>query len=502
MATSVSRGKTVSTGIEGLDALLRGGLPAGNIYLVHGSPGTGKTTLALQFLRQGVATGERVLYVALGETASELRTVAASHGWSLDGIDICDLHGTEPVMPAAQYTFFHPAEFELGEATKTVLGCVDRVKPDRIVLDSVSEMRMLARDSLRYRRQILTLKHFMAEQGSTVLLLDTLPALDAEFQLRTVAHGVLTLQQRDPAYGGKRRRLCFEKVRGVPFRDGWHDYAIETGGVRVFPRLASGEDGAPGRTLERISSGNRDLDALLGGGLDRGSSTLFVGPAGVGKSTLATHVVNAALGRGERVAVHLFDESPRMWFLRAAALGATLGGADERLLSVEGINPAELSPGELAHRIRRQVEEWGARMVVIDSINGYNEAMPEEHFLGLHMHELLSYLGQREVSTLLVLATVGTSSGPAETPLDLSYISDSIVVLRYFEAFGHVRKAISVLKKRSGAHEHTIRELEIVPRAGIRVGPELREFRGILTSAPEYAGDRAHLFGDHDRRQR
>ena len=483
----------VSTGIEGLDEILRGGLPSGHAYLVQGAPGTGKTTLALQFLQNGVAEHERVLYVALGETLSELETVAHSHGWSLEGIDVCDLHGPEQVAPEAQYTFFHPSEIELGETTKTIMSWIDRVRPRRVVLDSLSEMRLLARDSLRYRRQVLALKHHMAARGCTVLLLDTTSHPATEFQLQTVAHGVLTLEQRDPAYGGKRRRLAFEKVRGVPFRDGWHDYIIATGGIRVFPRLVAGDEGD--RAKPSISSGDPHLDELLAGGVERGSSTLLVGPSGVGKSTLAMHFVKASLVRGERAAVYLFDESRAAWARRSASLGLGLHDADPSSLVVQSINPSALSPGEFVHRVRRQVEDERVRLVVIDSINGYNESMPEERFLSLHMHELLSFLGQKDVTTILVLASVGSASGPVHTTVDLSYISDTIIALRYFEAFGEVRKAISVLKKRMSAHESTIRELEIRSGSGIRIGEQLHEFRGVLTGAPEYTGKRQDLLG-------
>lgn len=492
---STDRSDVVPTGIEGLDAILRGGLPPGNIYLIHGAPGTGKTTLALQFLRTGVAAGERVLYVALGETTPELETVARSHGWTLDGIDICDVHGTEGLGPDSQYTFFHPSEIELGETTKAIMDAIDRVRPRRAVLDSLSEMRLLARDSLRYRRQVLALKHHLTSIGATVLLLDTMSHPAPEFQLQTVAHGVLALEQRDPAYGRKRRRLALEKLRGVAFHDGWHDYLIATGGLRVFPRLVVTADGA--RVGELSSSGDAQLDALLGGGVDRGSSTLLVGPSGVGKSTLAMQMVRAAVARGERAAVYLFDESRAAWTARSRALGFGLERAPAERLVAQPVNPSELSPGEFAEQVRRRVIDEGTRVVVIDSVNGYNEAMPEERFLGVHMHELLCFLAAHGVTTVLVLATTGgtSASGPAHAPLDLSYISDTIIALRYFEAFGEVRKAISVLKKRTGAHETTIRELEIRAGHGVRIGERIRAFRGVLTGAPEYTGEREDLLG-------
>ncbi len=502
MSSSDFDQSTVPTGIEGLDEILRGGLPRGHVYLVQGTPGTGKTTLALQFLRSGIARGERVLYVALGETLSELSTVARSHAWSLDGIDVCDMHDSEHTRQDTQYTFFHPSEIEFGETTKKILSYADRIRPQRVVLDSLSEMRLLARDSLRHRRQILALKDRLTSLGATVLLLDTTTHPAPEFQLQTVAHGVLTFEQRDPAYGPKRRRLTFEKLRGVPFRDGWHDYVVETGGVRVFPRLVAEDDPSAVPEATMSSSGDPQLDALLSGGIERGSSTLLVGPSGVGKSTIASQFVRAALDRAERSAVYLFDESRTAWTRRSRALGLGLHEVSSERLAVRSYNPSALSPGDFAHRVRRQVESDGVRLVVIDSINGYNEAMPEERFLSLHMHELLSFLGQRNVTTILVLATVGSASDPATAPLDLSYFSDTIIALRYFEAFGEVRKAISVLKKRMSAHETTVRELEIRSSEGIRIGEKLHEFRGVLTGAPEYTGQRQGLLSDHGKQTR
>jgi circadian clock protein KaiC len=493
-------GETIRTGIEGLDEILCGGLPAGNVYLVRGVPGTGKTTLALRFLLAGVEAKEPVVYVALGETPSELATVARSHGWSLDGIEVCDLHGTEHDVRSAEYTFFHPAEVELTETARLLLDCIDRVSPTRVVIDSLSEMRMLARDALRYRRQVLALRYQLARRGCTVLMLDTTSQASPDFHIETVAHGVLTLDQHDPAYGRKRRRLAFEKVRGVAFRDGWHDYVIARGGLQVFPRpVATPRAEEEPSATELAVSGNAELDTLLGGGVERGSSTLLIGPSGSGKSTLAMQFLQGSCMRGESAAVYLFDESRAAWLRRADLLGMRLA-ADGDLLRVRAFNPSELSPGELGADLRRQIEQHGARSVVIDSLNGYREAMAEECFVERHLHQLLSFASERGVNVYLTLATFGTS-GAAIAPIDVSYLADSIIALRYFEAFGEVRKALSVLKKRMGPHESTIRELDIRSGAGIRIGPRIHELRGLLTNTPEYTGDQADLARNDERRE-
>ena len=480
-----------ATGIQGLDDILGGGFPLHRMYLVQGDPGAGKTTLALQFLLAGVQQGESGVYVTLSETEEELRDVAGSHGWSLDGITICDLQTAEESLDtASQYTLFHPSEVELSETTRTVLAAVERIEPARVVFDSLSEIRMLARDSLRYRRQILSLKHYFTGRCCTVLLLDYATG-QSEFQLQSLTHGVLTLEHLAPEYGGQRRRLKVQKIRGIRFRDGYHDFQIRTGGLEVFPRLVAAEHY---ESFERapVLSGLAALDELLGGGLDRGTSTMFLGPSGVGKSTITMQYLVAAAARGEASVVYLFDETPATWLARAEGLGLPLRRHAERgAISVLQVDPAQLPPGEFAQDVRRRVEA-GTRLVVIDSLNGYRNAMPEERFLTLHLHELLSYLSQQGVVTLLVLAQYGLVGQPMETPIDLSYLADTVVLLRYFEACGEVRQAISVVKKRTGRHEKSVRELQL-GADGVQVGRRLQDFQGVLSGRPEYTGAAAPL---------
>jgi circadian clock protein KaiC len=484
-----------ATGIAGLDDILRGGLPRRRIYLLQGSPGTGKTTLGLQFLLEGERRGEPGLYVTLSETEEELRAVATSHGWSLDGIALHQLSSLEDVLAAqSQNTLFHPSEVELNETTSRVLELVEKARPVRVVFDSLSEMRLLAGDSLRYRRQILSLKQYFAGRNSTVLFLDDGTAEHGDLQLHSLAHGVISLEKRTPDFGATRRWLEVAKLRGVPFRSGRHDCSIERGGLRVFPRLIAAEHHTD---FERgkLSSGVADLDALLGGGLDRGTSTLLLGPAGSGKSTLAAQFVHAAAAREERTAMFSFDENLGTLFARTSGMGLALEPAVQQgWVSVKQVDPAELSPGEFAHGIREAVEQDGARVVVIDSLNGYLMAMPDEHHLVTQLHEVLSYLNQRGVTTLLVLAQHGLV-GTMEAPVDITYLADTVTLLRYFEAEGQVRKALSVLKKRTGFHEDTIREFQTSPN-GIVVGPPLRGFRGILTGVPELTGEAPHLLGE------
>jgi len=467
------------------------------MYLVEGDPGAGKTTLALQFLLEGARQGEPGVYATLSETEEELRDVASSHGWSLDGISICELQTAEESLKAdSQYTFFHPSEVELSETTRSVLETVERVKPRRVVFDSLSEMRLLARDSLRYRRQILALKHYFTGRSCTVLLLDYTGATTGDFQLQSLTHGVLALEQLVPVYGRQRRRLRVQKVRGISYRDGYHDYVIQTGGLQVFPRLVAADhrrDFAPGA----IASGVSELDALVGGSLDRGTSVMLLGPSGVGKSTLAAQYVAAAAEQGDRAVVYTFDEAPAGWLERGERLGFGLGKHLEGgRLAVCQVDPAELSPGQFSHDVRRLVED-GVRLVVIDSLNGYQHAMPEERHLVLHLHELLSYLNQQGVLTLLVMAQAGLVGDGLQSPVDLSYLADTVILLRYFEAFGEVRKAISLVKRRTGSHESTVRELRIGP-AGLQVGREIKEFQGVLTGRLQYTGDLAPLLRNGD----
>lgn len=488
MSTTDFQGFTrASTGVEGLDLILGGGFPEHRMYLVEGDPGAGKTTLALQFLLAGAQKGEAGVYATLSETEEELRDVAASHGWSLDDITICELQTAEESLRAdSQYTLFHPSEVELSETTRTVLDTVERVRPARVVFDSLSEMRLLARDSLRYRRQILALKHYFTGQCCTVLLLDYSGASSGDFQLQSLTHGVVTLEQLAPGYGRQRRRLRVQKVRGVPFRDGYHDYSIRTGGLQVFPRLVAAEHPGRERTVS-LSSGLPELDALLGGHVDRGSSLMLLGPAGVGKSSLSAQYVSTALAQGERAAVYSFDETAEFWLERAERLGLALSQPmAEGRLSIHRVDPAELSPGELAAEIQAEVDA-GTRIIVIDSLNGYQHAMPEERFLVLHLHELLSYLNQRGVLTILVMAQAGILGESLQAPLDLSYLADTVVLFRFFEAFGEVRQAISVVKRRTSGHERSVRELRLGPD-GVRVGRELRDFQGVLAGRLEYLG--------------
>jgi circadian clock protein KaiC len=491
----------LGTGGSGLDSVLKGGFPANRLYLVEGDPGTGKTTLALQFLLEGARRGEPVLYVTLSETKEELTEVARSHGWSLDGVTLHELIPPEESLKSeSQYTIFHPSEVELGETTRAVIKEVERIHPRRVVFDSLSEMRLLARDPLRYRRQILALKQFFAGRKSTVLLLDDRTSADADLQVQSIAHGVLMLEQMELDYGAERRRLRVSKLRGSRFLGGFHDFAIRTGGIEVFPRLV-----ASGRGIEfepgTVESGVPELDALLGGGLDRGTATLVLGPAGCGKSSLATHFAAASARRGERAAAFIFDEGVNTYLGRAAGLGTDLREEVEAgHLTVQQVDPAELSPGEFAHAVCQAVEGDGTRLVIIDSLNGYMQAMPDERFLMAQMHELLTYLNQRGVVTLLVMAQHGFM-GSMASPVDVSYLADTVVLLRYFEAAGAIRRAISVIKKRTGRHEDTIREMRLSASRGVEVGAPLTGFRGVLTGVPiltDDAGKRSTLLGGDD----
>lgn len=487
----------ISTGSAGLDDILGGGLDPNRLYLYEGRPGTGKTTIALQFLLEGVRRGERVLYVTLSETAQELRLVAKRHGWAIEGIDIFELVPAETTLdPEQELTVFHPAEVELSETTKLICNEVSRINAARVVIDSLSELRLLAQSPLRYRRQVLALKHFFSERQCTVILLDDLTAQQDDLQLHSIAHGVILLEQQAIDYGAERRRVRVVKMRGIPFRGGFHDFIIETGGLHIFPRLVAAEhhrDFAGDFT----SSGDPALDQMLGGGLERGTNVLFIGAAGVGKSSLALTYAIAAAKRGEVAMVFAFDEGRGTIEARARTLGLPLQECIEAgLLRIQQIDPAEMSPGEFAATVRKSVEQDEARVIVIDSLNGYLNAMPDERFLVLQMHELLSYLAQLGVLTILVLAQHGLV-GPMDTPLDMSYLSDAVVMLRYFEYAGTVRRALSVVKKRSGGHEHTIREFKLSNK-GVRLGPPLKQFSGVLSGSPQYVGDSGPLFDEAD----
>ncbi|MBV8890057.1 MAG: AAA family ATPase [Alphaproteobacteria bacterium] len=478
---------TISTGSAGLDDILGGGFDADRVYLVEGRPGTGKTTLALQFLLEGVRRGERCLYVTLSESERELRAVVTRHGWTLAGIDVFELVPPEASLdPDQELTLFHPAEMELSETTKHILDRVAAITPKRVVFDSLSEMRLLSQSSLRYRRQILALKNFFAGRRCTVLLLDDLSSQDHDLQLHSIANGVITLEQLSLDYGAERRRLRVVKMRGMKYRGGYHDFTIETGGLAIYPRLVAAEHHKV-FLGETASTGLAQLDALLGGGIERGTNLLLIGGAGVGKSSIALTCALAAAARDETVGVFAFDEGLGTVFARALGLGMPLQAyVDNNRIRVQQIDPAEMSPGEFAQRVRQSVEQDGVRVVIIDSLNGYMNAMPEERFLLLQMHELLSTLNQLGVITILVLAQHGLM-GPMQTPLDISYLSDAVLMLRYFEAEGRVRRAISVVKKRGGMHENAIREFRLTA-GGVKVGPPLTEFEGILSGVPRYRG--------------
>lgn len=502
-----------------MDSILGGGLPRDRVYLVQGDPGVGKTTLALQFLLAGRDAGERGLYVTLGETRDELEGVAASHGWSLEGITIFEVstgESEEDLRDEESYDVFHPSEIELGEVMQTLTREAERINPTRVVIDSLSEVRLLARDPLRYRRQLLTLKRFFLGRGCTVFLLDAGSVSKiGDLQSDTMVHGVVRLEQNLPSFGLKRRRLTVVKLRGVRFDDGYHDYKVETGGLRVYPRVVpidaaagAAAAGAAGSNDGRaafgglVPSGMPELDTLLGGGLTYGSSAILLGPAGAGKSTLAGQYVTAAAERGERAVVFTFDESLETFLARSEGVGMSMRDkVSAGTIKVIQVDPGELAPGEFAHMVRSSVEQDGARVVVIDSLNGYLNATPDERFLVVQLHELLAFLGARGVCTLLIVAQHGLLGHGMEAPLDASYLADSVVMLRYFEHDGHVRKAISVVKKRTGWHEQTIREFEIRP-GQVRVGEPLVGFHGVLTGVPEYEGPGNSLMGGGDDRHR
>lgn len=477
----------ISTGSEGLDDILGGGFDPNRMYLYEGRPGTGKTTIALQFLLDGARNGERVLYISLSETRRELNLVARRHGWSLRGVDVFELVPPETTLdPERELTVFHPAEMELNETTDLIFKEVERTNAARVVLDSLSELRLLAQNPLRYRRQVLALKHYFTTRNCTVVLLDDLSSSQDDLQLHSVAHGVVMLEQLAIDYGAERRRLRVIKMRGIQFRGGFHDFNIEAGGLKIFPRLIAAEHHTP-FAGEFTPSGNAELDKLLGGGLERGTNALLIGAAGVGKSSVALIYAIAAAERGERAVLFAFDEGRGTFEARARSLGLPLDRyIASDLIHFQQIDPAELSPGEFAATVRARVEVHHARIVVIDSLNGYLNAMPDERFLILQMHELLSYLAQQGVLTILVLAQHGLV-GPMDTPIDMSYLSDAVLMLRYFEVGGNVRRALSVVKKRSGRHEHSIREFRL-GRRGISLGPPLRNFSGIFSGNPRYEG--------------
>ena len=489
----------VSTGVEGLDAILGGGLPPGHLYLLEGTPGTGKTTMALQFLLAGAANGLRGVYVTLSESRQELHEVATSHGWSLDDVEIIEL-SADAGAADEMYTVFHPAELELQETMSAVLEAIERSKPSLVVLDSLSEMRLLARDPLRFRRQILALKHFFTGRASTVLLLDDKSGSEGDLQLHSLAHGVVVLEHVALEYGAERRRLQVTKLRGLRFWGGYHDFRIRTGGIVVFPRLAPGK-GTGDHQVHLLESGSAPLDRLLGGGVQEGSSLLIVGAAGTGKSVLSTQYACAATARGDRVRFYLFDERLNSFLLRGDGLGMDLKEPlrDGRL-TLQQIEPTEMSPGEFANEVARAIEEDDVRLIIIDSINGYMQSMPEERLLPIQVHELLSFLSNRRVTCIMTLVQQGIFGSPVDEAAEISYLADTVLLLRYFEVHGSVRQALSVVKKRSGNHERTIRECRVA-RGGLSVGEPLIEFQGVLTGVPQYIGGAEPLMHNESNRQ-
>lgn len=486
----------ISSGNKGLDTVLRGGLPAERLYLVEGEPGSGKTTLGLQFLAEGVRSGERVLYITLSETSEELRAVAASHGWSLDGVDLFELSSAEEVLgEGREQSILHSWEVELGGTIRLIQEQVDRINPRRVVFDSLSELRLLAQDPLRYRRQVLALKQFFAGRKTTVILVDDLTTSGGrDAHLHSLCHGVITLERLTLDFGASRRRMQVQKLRGVDFSAGYHDLAIRTGGLDIYPRLVASHHHAP-FAGDPTPSGVTALDTLLSGGPLRGTSTLITGPAGSGKTTVALQYLYAACERGEAAMLYEFDERIGTLMVRARAMGLDLDKHVEGgCLKIQQIDPAEMSPGEFVAQLRHQVEVRKVRLIVIDSLNGYLAAMPQEKQLLLQIHEMLSYLNQQGVVTLMINPQHGLV-GSMHSTLDVSYVSDTVILIRFFEADGRIRKAISIIKNRGGPHEDTIRELRIDSR-GIRIGEPLVDFRGVMTGTPEYVGASEPLMED------
>ncbi len=476
-------------GVPGLDEILFGGFPQGHLYLIEGDPGTGKTTLALQFLLEGIRKGERTLYVTLSESRNELEQVARSHGWSTEALEIFEMIPPEDdLKPESQYTVFHPSEVELADTIAGILRRVDEVQPQRLVFDSLAELRMLARDPLKYRRQILALKRHLSGGNITVLLLDDRTSNNSDdLQLQSIAHGVIVMQGIGRDYGIRRRRLEVHKLRGSAFREGYHDYVIRTGGLAIFPRLIAAEH-KPGFERRSVPSGIQELDDLLSGGIDTGTSTLLTGPAGCGKSTIAFRYACSSAQRGEKAAIYTFDESLATLIERAQGVGMDPTPVIENgRLQVKQVDPAELSPGEFISEIRDLVDTQNLRFLVIDSMNGLLNAMPTEQYLALQLHELFSYLNQQGITTIITLAQAGVIGSAMQSPVDVSYLADTIILFRYFERAGELRQAISVVKKRSGPHERTIREL-FLEKGRVSVGKPLTHFEGVLTGVPKYIG--------------
>jgi circadian clock protein KaiC len=483
-----------ATGIEGLDRVLKGGYSRNCLLLIEGEPGAGKTTLAVQFLLEGVRQGETVLYFTLSESQQEIEAIATSHGWSLEGMQICELMPSQAELQAEhQYTLFHPSEIELVESVQRILAEVEAVDPQRVVFDSLSELRLIAGSSLRYRRQVLTLKRFFSGRQCTVLFLDDLTSTERDLQLQSIADGVVKLEQLHPEYGAERRRLKVIKYRGKDYHGGYHDFAIRRGGIDVFERLVALEYPNGNERAQRpLSTGISAIDVLMGGGIERASSTLISGASGCGKSSLATQIVASAAAQGIAGAIFVFDENPHLLLTRASGMGIDLARhLESGMVSLRSVDPAELSPGEFTHIVRQEAERKPGGVIVVDSLNGYLHAMPEERFLTLQLHELLTFLASRGIASILVAVQHGIGAGTVMAPLDISYLADAVVWIRAFEAQGEMKQAISVLKKRSGNHERTIREFKMTSE-GIRVGEPLREFQGIFTGVPFEIPERGH----------
>ena len=485
---SANRPEICRTGISGLDQILHGGYPRHRLYMVQGDPGVGKTTLALQFLMAGAQAGEKGLYITLSETRDELLAVAVSHGWSLDAIEILELSTFEnEALTESPNTLFHPSEVELMQTVRLVQERVEYSGPSRVVIDSLSEFRLLAHDALHYRRQMLAFKQYFARLGATVLLLDDHSSGESELLVQSIAHGVISLKRIVSEFGPERRQLSVVKLRGLKYENGAHDYSVVTGGLSVFPRLKVAGKTAP-FPIQPLPSGIAELDDLLGGGgLERGTGSLIIGPAGAGKSTIAARFAVTAAERGERVAIFLFDENMHTYIRRATDLGMDIQThIKSGLISIRHLDAAELPPGEMAHMVCEMVEEENVKVVIVDSLNGYLNAMPEEKFLLLQLHELLAHLSQRGVASILVMAQHGFL-GEMHTPADLTYLADTVLLLRYFEYGGMLKKAISVIKKRSGIHENSIREFGIRD-SRLVVGEPLKDFRGVLKGVPQFVG--------------
>lgn len=495
MTTALKSEKRLKTGIDGFNNILNGGIPENRLYLMQGEPGTGKTTIAFQFLLEGIKNKERCLYISFSESREELESVARSHNWDISKLNMLELGSIEEQLkPEALNTVFHPSEVEMNQTMKVLHSEIERIKPNRVVFDSISEMRMLADSSLRYRRQMLALKQFFASQNCTVLMLDDLTTSPKDLQVQSIVHGVINLQKLHPEFGTERRRLNVVKLRGMEYLGGFHDYIIKVGGVEIFPRMVSNAHTIVPST-KKYSSGLKELDSLIGGGLDAGTSTLFLGPAGTGKSTLAIQYAYAAAERGEKAVLFCFEESLSTLLMRTASVGMNIQKhLDSGMMLIHKIDPAQLSPGEFTHLIIDAVNK-DAKVVIIDSLNGYLHAMPEEQFLTLQLHELLSYLGSQGIATLMVLAQQGMMGHMMNTPIDLTYLADTVLITRYFENNGSVKKAVSVIKQRSGLHESTIREL-MFTKTGLVVGKPLTEFKGVLTGVPEFTGKDKGLKSD------